>query len=111
MKMVQEENNSVCYLKCKECKNKITENIKESDLQKISLKDKEYFAVKITDIRYYLLAGKNKLLKMSKNSILYDEILCITCKSKYGIQIKSSRDEMESLLNNYLLINVKQACL
>ena len=96
------------FLKCKECSNKLTENFNKNKIEMISFKEKEYYAIKISDFRFFILAGKNKLFNFSKKSFLFDEVLCFICKRKIGIQVKSCREDLKYLLNSYFLIKTKK---
>lgn len=55
------------FLKCKECSNKLTENFNKNKIEMISFKEKEYYAIKISDFRFFILAGKNKLFNFPKS--------------------------------------------
>ena len=103
--------NEIMFMKCKECSYQITENLNKPRLEILNFKEKTFYAVKSIDARYFLFAGKNKLLNISINSFLYEEILCITCKKKLGIRIKSSREDLKYLINNYFLIKTKKVLL
>lgn len=101
-------NNEIFKVKCKECSNRLTENISKERIEKILIKDKEYYAIRIVDFSFYLFGGKNKLFILSKESFLYDEISCISCKKRFGMQIKSCREQFLNYVNDYFIVKAKK---
>ena len=110
-KLNEKVENEFCFLKCKECKNKLSEFINKTNIENLTIYDKNYYAIKLVDLRFYLLSGKTKLFNLSRNSFLYDEVLCIECSKKLGIEVKSCREEFKYFINNYFLIKAKKVIL
>lgn len=109
---LNEKESSDCFiLKCKECNSKLTNNICQNNIERLVIKDKDFYALCITHFCFFLFSGKNKLCNLSKESFLYDDVSCIHCKKKFGKIIKSCRDQFTKYINDYFIVKTKRVYL